>query len=94
MPSLESMVLNRVAPLTQKKVAERIGVDATNFSRFLNNSGHRLSFAEFCALFDVLELDDAELFEGLAHAGSQEPQLLEVRDDSHEKAIPELLSHR
>ena len=57
MPSLESMVLNRVAPLTQKKVAERIGVDATNFSRFLNNSGHRLSFAEFCALFEVLELD-------------------------------------
>lgn len=57
MPSLESMVLKRVAPLTQKKVAESIGVDATNFSRFLNNSGHRLSFAEFCALFDVLELD-------------------------------------
>ncbi|MBB3012033.1 hypothetical protein [Cupriavidus alkaliphilus] len=24
---------------------------------FLNNSGHRLTFAEFCQLFDVLELD-------------------------------------
>ena len=57
MPSLETMVLNRVAPMTQKRVAEAIGIEATNFSRFLNNSGHRLSFAEFCRLFEVLELD-------------------------------------
>ncbi|MGA4275600.1 hypothetical protein ACKZDW_02345 (plasmid) [Ralstonia syzygii subsp. celebesensis] len=57
MPSLESIVHSRVAPLTQKKVAERIGVEPTNFSRFLNNSGHRLTFAEFCQLFEVLELE-------------------------------------
>lgn len=57
MASLEAMVLKRVAPLTQKRVAEAIGVEPTNFSRFLNNSGHRLTFAEFCQLLDVLELD-------------------------------------
>jgi len=39
MASLEAMVLKRVAPLTQKRVAEAIGVEPTNFSRFLNNSG-------------------------------------------------------
>ncbi|WP_144409779.1 CII family transcriptional regulator [Cupriavidus basilensis] len=57
MPSLESMVLNRVAPMTQKRVAELIGVEPTNFSRFLNNSGHNLPFAKVCQLLDVLELD-------------------------------------
>ena len=57
MPSLESMVLNRVAPMTQKRVAELIGVEPTNFSRFLNNSGHSLSFAKICQLLEVLELD-------------------------------------
>ncbi|MGT2505700.1 CII family transcriptional regulator [Cupriavidus basilensis] len=57
MPSLESAVLSRVAPMTQKRVAELIGVEPTNFSRFLNNSGHSLSFAKICQLFEVLELD-------------------------------------
>ncbi|MGT2493096.1 CII family transcriptional regulator [Cupriavidus basilensis] len=57
MPSLESAVLSRVAPMTQKRVAELIGVEPTNFSRFLNNNGHSLSFAKVCQLFEVLELD-------------------------------------
>ncbi|AHB08508.1 hypothetical protein U875_14165 [Pandoraea pnomenusa 3kgm] len=43
--------------MTQKKVAELIGVEPTNFSRFLNNNGHSLPFAKFCELFDVLGIE-------------------------------------
>lgn len=57
MHRLETLVLNRVAPMTQKKVAEDIGVEPTNFSRFLSNKGHSLPFAKFCELFDVLGIE-------------------------------------
>lgn len=57
MPSLETMVLKHVAPLTQKKVAEAIGVEATNFSRFINNNGHSLPFAKVCELLEYLGLE-------------------------------------
>ena len=57
MPSLEALVLKALLRETQKKVAEAIGVEPTNFSRFINNNGHNLPFSKVCEMFDVLALE-------------------------------------
>lgn len=57
MPSLEALVLKALLRETQKKVAEAIGVEPTNFSRFINNNGHNLPFAKVCEMFDFLALE-------------------------------------
>ncbi|MEF3066328.1 CII family transcriptional regulator [Pandoraea apista] len=52
MRTVESVILEKIAPITQKTVAEDIGVNNTNLSRYLSDKGHRLSFPEVCALLD------------------------------------------
>ncbi|MGK2829219.1 hypothetical protein ACSI5F_03820 [Ralstonia pseudosolanacearum] len=53
----EIVVVRRIAQHTQKAVAEAIGVEPSNFSRFHNARGHGLQLKKFCELLAFLGID-------------------------------------
>lgn len=53
----EIVVMRRIAQHTQKAVAEAIGVEPSNFSRFHNGRGHGLQLKKFCELLAFLGVD-------------------------------------
>lgn len=53
----EIVVVRRIAQHTQKAVAEAIGVEPSNFSRFHNGRGHGLQLKKFCELLAFLGVD-------------------------------------
>lgn len=57
----ESVVMRRIALHTQKVVAEAIGVEPSNFSRFKNSSGHGLQLKKYCELLAFLGIDLSQL---------------------------------
>ncbi|GAQ30238.1 hypothetical protein SAMD00023378_3921 [Ralstonia sp. NT80] len=59
----EIVVMRRIAQHTQKAVAEAIGVEPSNFSRFHNGRGHGLQLKKFCELLAFLGVDLSQLAE-------------------------------
>ncbi len=57
----EIVVVGRIARHTQKAVAEAIGVEPSNFSRFHNGRGHGLQLKKFCELLAFLGVDLSKL---------------------------------
>lgn len=57
----EIVVMRRIAQHTQKSVAEAIGVEPSNFSRFHNGRGHGLQLKKFCELLAFLGVDLSQL---------------------------------
>lgn len=57
----EVVVVRLIAQLTQKAVAEAIGVEPSNFNRFHNGRGHGLQLKKFCELLAFLGIDLSKL---------------------------------
>lgn len=66
----EIVVVRRIAQHTQKAVADAIGVEPSNFSRFHNGRGHGLQLKKFCELLEFLGIDLSQLVDEEGGAGA------------------------
>lgn len=77
MRTVESVILELIAPITQKTVAEDIEVNYTNLSRYLSDKGHRLSFPELCAMLERIGVTGDAL---AAAAGCSSVKVIDVQE--------------
>lgn len=88
----EIVVMRRIAQLTQKAVAEAIGVESSNFSRFHNGRGHGLQLKKFCEMLAFVGIDLSLLSDDDEGAGAPSPEMVTITRAQYD-AMRVLLRH-